>query len=184
MGKRKSCGDFWRHTMEITEGGWKSCTRCGALSSRGVPPEVRFWSHVDKNGPNGCWLWTGGHHPFGHGHVLWKGKTRRAHRVAWELLRGPLDAWRSYKDPLLCHKCDNPRCVNPDHMFIGSSKDNLQDMVCKGRSGMASLTPETVREIRARHKAGEAVKALADTFKASAHSVYMIVTGRTWKTLG
>lgn len=91
-----------------------------------VMAAYHFWSRVDNTGE--CWLWTGSQRD-GYGRLLFQGRFKLAHRVAWELTNGPIP------DGLyVCHTCDNPPCVRPAHLFVGSQQDNLNDMVAKGRS--------------------------------------------------
>lgn len=88
---------------------------------------VRFWSKVDKTST--CWLWTG--MPNGWGYGTFKvsaGNDRFAHRLSWEIHKGPIP-----KGLCVCHKCDRPICVNPDHLFLGSHRDNRDDAIRKGR---------------------------------------------------
>lgn len=96
-----------------------------------IPIEQRFWTKVDPTGE--CWLWTASLHPKGYGQVSvrrpdGRPTMRRAHHIAWELTYGP-------KPPHLfvLHHCDTPRCVRPDHLFLGTQADNIADMVRKGR---------------------------------------------------
>ena len=77
---------------------------------------------------SGCLLWEGCFTSDGYGQLKVKGKMMKAHRVSWELHKGPIPGGLQ-----VCHKCDTPACVNPDHMFIGSDKDNTQDAIKKGR---------------------------------------------------
>jgi predicted XRE-type DNA-binding protein len=87
--------------------------------------EERFWSNVVKG--DGCWVYKNlGHR--GYGKLLAKGKHVRAHRLAWELAKGPIPAGLR-----VCHSCDNPSCVKIDHLFLGTDADNTADMVAKGR---------------------------------------------------
>lgn len=93
-----------------------------------------FWSMVSKS--EGCWTWTGQHTRAGYGHISFMGhRWRYAHRVAWELSNGPIPHGR-----LVCHRCDNPGCVRPDHLFLGTQADNMRDMVSKGRNASSKGT--------------------------------------------
>lgn len=91
-------------------------------------PEI-FWAKIDIRGPNDCWEWTKSIGSGGHGKLLYRGKNVVASRLAWELTNGPI----SLSTILVCHSCDNPKCCNPKHLWLGSSKDNSQDAVSKGR---------------------------------------------------
>lgn len=88
--------------------------------------EARFWSHVQKG--EGCWLWTGCRSAGGYGLVGFRGHRTYAHRVAFELAHGPLGAREVVR-----HRCDNPPCVNPEHLERGSYKDNIRDSIERGR---------------------------------------------------
>lgn len=91
----------------------------------------RFWARVTRG--NGCWLWTGPKVGRGYGKVNWRGKTARAHRVAWEITYGliPDGMW-------VLHKCDNPACCRPNHLFLGTCADNVRDMCEKGRQAQGN----------------------------------------------
>lgn len=98
----------------------------------------RFWSKANKRGPDECWEWTGQRSPRGYGILKTRGvRTAIASRVSWWIHRG---AW---PEIFVCHKCDNPPCVNPNHLFLGTTRDNALDMMSKGR-GRYILPPVVV----------------------------------------
>jgi hypothetical protein len=115
---------------------------------------------VSPDAQSGCWIWTRSKTPLGYGYTTLNGRRVPAHRAMYMLANGVSLETKQF----VCHKCDNPSCVNPDHMFVGSQGDNMRDMVAKGRNvaktkphvfprGSAShrskLTDEQVAELRA-----------------------------------
>jgi hypothetical protein len=152
----------------------------------------RFWSRVDRSGgPDACWEWQGAQRPTGYGNLWIRGTYQSAHRVAYLI--------HSSKQPgnlCVCHHCDNPCCVNPRHLFLGTHADNCADMVQKGRSTRrrprpyaskpgiqnprAKLTEDQVRAIRAATGTQESIAA---RFGISRRSVGFIRRREHWKHL-
>jgi hypothetical protein len=90
----------------------------------------RFLDKVNQDGPNGCWEWTAARTAKGYGCFRFGSRgSARAHRVAYELFVGPIP-----DGLLVCHHCDNPSCVNPDHLYVGTQKQNRQDAVLRNRT--------------------------------------------------
>jgi hypothetical protein len=94
--------------------------------------ERRFWDKVDRRGPDDCWPWKAGRDKDGYGRFA-AGRTTRAHRYSWEVHNGPIPVGF-----LALHRCDNPPCVNPAHLFVGSHQDNIRDCVEQGRQSRLS----------------------------------------------
>lgn len=94
---------------------------------KSIPIKSRFWSKVQKS--DGCWIWTGGSTPSGYGCIYFNGKQQRAHRVVLMMQGIEIPA-----GACVMHKCDNPACVRPDHLRIGTVKDNNWDAISKGRN--------------------------------------------------
>jgi hypothetical protein len=162
--------------------------------------EEDFWPIVERLGPDDCWEWKGSRHRQGYGIFPFGGKYKLAHILAYEFFYGPAP-----KDkPCICHRCDNPPCCNPSHLFAGSVLDNARDMIEKGRQGHASgplhgskthpeavrrgehintakLTESDVLSIRARYRDGESARKLCAEFGISKTSIFQILRRKTWK---
>lgn len=141
-------------------------------------PADRFWRKVQKS--DGCWLWTASRHPQGHGYASMDGRVQYAHRVSWTLTNGPVPEGLS-----VCHRCDNPPCVNPAHLFLGTHADNMGDMAQKGRAQAAALKrsklrPEDVREIIRLRSDGLTLQAIADRFSVTPSAIGLITRGQRW----
>ncbi len=146
----------------------------------------RFWSKVDKSaGPNGCWLWKASCFSTGYGVFSRMGTLELAHRCSWELANGPIP-----KGLWVCHHCDCPPCVNPEHLFLATSAGNTQDSVDKGRRakgathGSHKLTEEDILAIRARYARGGVLKReLADAYGVTPTQTGNIISHKHWKHL-
>lgn len=156
------------------------------LSARDIQ---RFWANVDQFGPDECWNWTAFCHPSGYGRLMAQGWRHAAHRVAHAIAYGSTPA-----DLLVCHDCDNPKCCNPRHLFIGTDGDNVADMMAKGRGrsglsagrgqgelhNMAKLTEAQVYAIEADQRTHAEI-ALA--FGISRSMVGQIKNHKNWRHL-
>lgn len=144
-------------------------------------PAERFWEKVAKG--DGCWEWQGARHAKGYGQFLTDTQSK-AHRFSWELHFGPIPDGMQ-----VCHHCDNPPCVRPDHLFLGTNQDNVDDAYAKGHffnrghrtPDMPRLvTPELAREILDEASAGMSQNAIARKLRVSRGSVQRVVRGTHW----
>ena len=153
--------------------------------------DQKFFPYVQKT--EECWIWSGSRFESGYGRLFVGGKSVRAHRVSWVLNRGPIP-----KGILVLHKCDNRPCVNPDHLFLGTPQDNMDDMMAKGRgiSGMkihperacrgemahrAKLTASKVVEIRALREQGVIYEKIAKKYGVTKRAIICVVKRLSWK---
>lgn len=142
----------------------------------GISTAERFWKYVNKKEEDECWKWEGSVDPFGYGHFYINEKDDYAHRASYFLTYGEIPD-RMY----VLHMCDNPICVNPKHLFLGTQKDNMQDMLYKGRSGKAVLTYDIVKEIRGRYdNSNMALRELADEYNISYSDMWCIIKNKSW----
>ncbi len=174
------------------------CGRRTKLASRSDPktgavrgqPRRFLRGHHNKQGPDyvvdsasGCWLWRRSLNPNGYGSILVNGRKSGAHRVFWERFKGPVPV-----DLHVLHKCDTPHCVNPEHLFLGTHDDNMQDMWEKGRGRPGhqyKVTPEIVAIIRtAKPLPGRRAidyQGLAKRFGVSHWTIRAIRNNRAWR---
>jgi hypothetical protein len=168
-----------------------------------TPKQIKqFWSRIRIGKPEECWEWQGYrvHHGYGHTMYMVNGKCYhpRSHRLAYYLTFGPIPEGCG-----VCHRCDNPPCCNPAHLFVGTQKDNANDARLKGRlcpgkiryshirpdriprgeyNPRSLLTEAQVREIRKlRADNGLSCRELSALFGVKAHAIYKVVTRMTWK---
>lgn len=165
----------------VTFAAIRFCSKSCATRARGGGFEARFWAKVDKRGPDECWPWLASTTPFGYGQIRRGNRMPHAHRVAYALTFGPILGGLH-----VCHRCDNPPCVNPAHLFLGTNRDNSMDRHNKGRtasgekSGHARLKADDVLAIRA---STESAAVLASRYGVNAMHISGIRRGKCWRTV-
>lgn len=147
-----------------------------------------FWRRVDRRSKTECWNFKGRRNHDGYGRSTFRGfgykKRRFAHRVAFGFVNGPAP-----NNLLVCHRCDNPACCNPDHLFLGTRNDNNQDKITKGRMKLGEqlpqtkLTAEKVRKIRSYLPRQCPIIKLAKEYGVSPHTIRYVMAGSSWKHL-
>lgn len=159
-----------------------NCSRACASNTT-----ANFWEQVDKTSE--CWVWTGNKCRDGYGKIKVRSKTVRAHRFSWELHFGPVPNGK-----FVLHNCpsgDNPSCVNPGHLWLGTNQDNVDDMFAKNRQnkakgekhGLQKYSTEVIQEALRRRKAGEKICRIAESLGISASHMSGICRGRYWSHL-
>jgi len=140
-----------------------------------------FMSKCERDPTGGCWNWTAGLRTGGYGQMRFCGKSLGAHKASYLLFKGRVPVGL-----VVCHKCDNPKCVNPSHLFLGSPQDNSSDMVDKGRStkgeshGNAKLSDVEVAGILALRSGGESLTKIAEKYQVSKKTILNISQGKSW----
>jgi hypothetical protein len=160
----------------------------GKSGPKPIDIRIRFWKHVRKT--KQCWVWTANTNNKGYGTIyLSYNRKLLAHRLSYEIEHGEIPSGLN-----ICHKCDNPLCVNPDHLFAGTQKDNIHDCIAKGRSRFNNfskiqhgennpfhkLSIENVKDIRKRHLTGERQCVIAKSHGVSDATISMIVNKKRW----
>lgn len=149
-----------------------------------VPPHVRFWKYVRVQGPDDCWEWTGARNIRGYGNftVVAYPKDRReqigSHRFSYRLVHGEIP-----HDKFVLHKCDNPPCVNPEHLYLGSHNENMADRHAKGRYANgtrhpnSALTDSDVVLILELRRQGLLIRQIASRIGTSIHPIRKVLDG-------
>ncbi len=141
--------------------------------------KLRHYSRL--NYVTGCFEWQGSVDTHGYGQLWWRGSNRLSHRLSWVVAKGPIP-----KDYSVCHRCDNPKCVNVTHMFLGTHAENMADKKAKGRAhrlageknGLSKLTESDVRTIRTDSRAP---RELASVFGVSKSLISHVKARRAWQ---
>lgn len=142
----------------------------------------RFFSKTSGIDENGCLIWSGAKKPSGYGNFYMLGRYETAHRAIWIIHNGEIP-----EGMYICHKCDNPQCVNIEHLFLGTPSDNQQDRSAKGRanngemSHLSKLTGVLVKDIRRRRALGESFMSLASAFGVCEANIRCICKRKTWR---
>lgn len=152
----------------------------------GLTPKQRFYRYIETDPNTGCWEFIGTRNKRGYGVFTFENKKVPAHRFSYQIHVGNIPEGR-----LVLHKCDNPPCVNPEHLFIGTQFDNMRDMVQKGRNAntkgtnnpRASIYDDSVIQIRDLWDTGASIKEIAIHFMIPKSTVRNIISNVTWKHL-
>jgi hypothetical protein len=163
----------------------------GKIALHKLPRRLELKTKRDSK--TGCWNWTGSKTTAGYGEIGFDGETHYVHRVSHIIYNGLIDE----ENPYICHTCDNPSCINPDHLFAGSHQDNIQDAADKGRvptpqaaqSGedhhSAKMTADKVVRLREMYASGEYTQTeLANRFGIGAAQASSIIRGVYWEDAG
>lgn len=142
-----------------------------------------FWKKVDIRGANECWLWLSHVTRNGYGETSRNYQRWGAHRLAWTLVNGEIPS-----EMFVCHTCDNPRCVNPSHLFLGTARDNARDRERKGRgadvrgelNAGAKLSEARVKSIRRQREKGVPIADLARRHGVSKAAISLAANRKTW----
>jgi len=181
------CGTIFTLKRSIVlTGRGQFCSAACRYASTVRPLEERFWAKVEKS--TGCWNWTAAKNPKGYGIFCIEKKTNSlelAHRVSYRLHYGAIP-----EDLRVLHHCDNPTCVRPDHLFLGTDGDNTADKVAKNRQqkgehhALAKLTDAQATEIRRRYAAGGVSQAqLAREYSINHATMGSLIHRKTWHHL-
>ncbi len=148
----------------------------------------RFWPKVLKLGKNKCWKWLAGKNAKGYGRLSDGKKMDLAHRLSWILHNGPLPYHNSYHGMCVLHRCDNPECTNPKHLFLGTNDDNIRDMHAKHRQNGGSTKGEAHKCSKLRNRDIPVIRAwlgsqqsAADYFGVSQPIISAIKLGKIWR---
>jgi len=180
-GTTKPINEFHVYTPS-PDGRRALCKSCHRTPVGRELSQQAFWQLVNVGDANECWEWTKTLSSTGYGVIQISGRQRYAHRLAWEFTFGRIGT-RLF----VCHKCDNRKCCNPSHMFLGTNEENTADRHAKGRdarglrSSGSKLSPQSVREIRALAADGVSYSEIGRRYDVWPNAVKRVVARETWK---
>jgi hypothetical protein len=137
--------------------------------------EEYFWSLIKISDSNSCWEWVGALNNKGYGQFRFNGSVKFCHRLSYTLKIGDIPAGAQ-----LCHKCDNPKCCNPNHLYVGNTSLNMIDRAIKGRQPNLILTPKKVKQIKELYKI-HGPKRISEIMNVSIRNIKSVVYKETWK---
>ena len=159
------------------------------LKRSGSSPETLFFKKVAQGEDNECWKWLAAKNNKGYGMFCLRGVNKLAHRLSYQFYKGEIP-----EGMFVCHSCDNPLCVNPQHLWLGTNQDNFNDMMKKGRGKLSNIHPAALGEKCGASKLKEkdvikmrklrhlkTYSELAKMFNCSVVNVFYVLSGRTWK---
>lgn len=176
---RECKGDFTREPNQIRGGRKYFCSRECSFK-HGKPFEKKFWAKVQKT--ETCWLWTGTVNNKGYGETRYEGRFALSHRVSFIIHKGPIP-----EGMVVRHRCDNPPCLNPKHLELGTIAENTKDKIMKQRQaqgttqGHAKFTEQTLREAKRLRSDGWTYLELERHFNISRQTISKAVRGETWR---
>jgi len=178
----KQCGESFKPNRGRRHYCSRACYRAAMLEERGKRLTERFWSKVDKRGPDECWEWKPTLNTDRYCTFSIQGRSYKAHRIAYQLAIGDIPSGLC-----VCHSCDNPVCVNPAHLWLGTHAENMADMMRKGRQKTwdkdpnTKLTPDDVRAIHRSYRRGlVSMREVGERFGIAARTVSNILSGHEW----
>lgn len=172
------------YTSHLVNGTCKSCGCLRLITRDNYTDDLkkRILNSIKIN-DNNCWIWQKSKNKNGYGIIGCRYKIFLVHRLSWTLFKGQFD-----NEILVCHKCDNPSCCNPEHLFLGSDRDNVLDSINKGRftrkyHNSFKITPEHVKEIRKLSEKGMNNVEISKKFNVSREHIGSIIRKKCWKNV-
>lgn len=157
-----------------------ACLKCGKMIIKHgsfCSLKCKILGNIKKK--NKCWIWQGTLNSTGYGHSTWEGKHILIHRASFKIFKGEIPNGK-----YICHNCpkgDNPQCCNPDHLFLGSPKENMEDAKSKGNLRNRILNEDKVKEIKKLIREKKEMREIATQFGVKIYTIHDIKYGKSWK---